>query len=412
MTLKIRVSTIKYALLYSLLFLAAMNFQAKFFYFVFATFLVVLVSKTRLRIDRASFLYFFVCCMMALYNNKEGLISMLRCLAHFCFFLVGLNFVTEDGVPEEKTALLEKVEKRGLWLLAVISTGSFTHYGLNFFYNFGRSLGRNTNDIWTGQRMAATGQNALACLMLGFSVAMLILPGKKWHRLAAICAIALMLGYNMVLSTRTMIVMLLILVVVGFGFLQKGLRRGQRTKAFVAVVLFALLAVIAYLLDIGGIQEYIKDSSLYGRFRGYGIFSWDETSRLYAKVQFLKNMYKYPFGGMHSRARYGYAHDLLLDGYDEYGIVVFLLLIAILIHGGVQLYRTLKRTGYSFRFKLSLLLVYAAILLEFTIEPILPGMQWLFACYCLINGCITAMNRVDSRCRKRSMRSPNESLAD
>lgn len=413
MTLKLKVSKIKYALLYSLLFLAAMNFQAKFFYYVYTSFLVIFITQKRLRVDRVSLLYLFVGCIMALYNYKEGMLSMIRCLAHYCFYLIGLNLLTDEGPPREKTAQLEKVETRGFLLLAMISTGSFVHYGLNYLYNLGKSLGRNTNDIWTGQPMAATGQNALACLMIGFSVAMIFMPQKKWHRIAAAFALALMLLYNMVLSTRTMIVMLLIIVVVGIVFVQKESYGKQKIRIIIAAMFFILAALMVYLLDIGGIQEYIKDSSIYSRFRGYGLFNWNsKTSRMYIKAHYLRNMYKYPLGGVHSRAKYGYAHDLLLDGYDEYGIVVFLLLVAILIHGGVQLYRILKRTDYSTGFKLSLLLVYVAILLEFTVEPILPGMQWLFACYCLVNGCITAMNRIDNRCKKRSMQSPNESLAD
>lgn len=412
MTLKLKVSKIEYVLLYGLLFLAAMNFQAKFFYFVYTSFFVTLVMQKRLRIDRAALLYLFACGIMAIYNHKEGMLSMIRCLAHFCFYLVGLNLITEEGQTKDKSALLARIEKRGFFLIAMISLGSFTHYGLNFLYNIGKSLGRNTNDIWTGQQMAATGQNALACLMLGFSIAMLFSPRKKWHRVGALFAIVLMILYNMVLSTRTMIVMLLALLVVAFVFVQKGSPSSQKRKVLVVVILLALLTVMAYIFNIGGLQEYIHRSSLYSRFRGYGMFTWNETSRLYRKVHYIKNMHKYPFGGMHLRAQYRYAHDLLLDGYDEYGIVVFLLLIAILIHGGMQLYRILKRSSYSFSFKISLLLIYSAILLEFMIEPILPGMQWLFACYCLINGCITAMNRIDTQCRKRSMQSPNESFTD
>ena len=105
------------------------------------------------------------------------------------------------------------------------------------------------------------------------------------------------------------------------------------------------------------------------------------------------------------RARFGYAHDLLLDAYDEYGVVAFLLLVAILIQGGLQVYRLLRYSNYSGGFKLALLLIYVAILLEFWVEPILAGMQWLFACYCLINGCVTGMNLSERRYRKRSMQS-------
>ena len=102
------------------------------------------------------------------------------------------------------------------------------------------------------------------------------------------------------------------------------------------------------------------------------------------------------------RARYSFAHDLLLDAYDEYGVIVFLLLIVILIVGVAHLYRLLRRTGYGESIKLATLLISCAVLLEFTVEPILAGIPWLFSCYCLINGCVTGMNITHTRNKKET----------
>lgn len=413
MTLKIKASKIKSLLLYSLLFLAAMNFLAKFFYFVYISFFAVLITQKRLRVDRMSLIYLCACSVMALYNADEGVLSILRCFAPFCFYLVGLNLVTINAHHSIQRSLLDSIEKYGYLLLAAISAGSFAHYGCNYLHNMGTSLGRNTIDIWSGQRMAATGQNALACLMMGLAVAMLYLPHKKWHRIIAMILIVFMLLYNLILATRTMIVILAVLVLAGFVYSQKERMSGAKfLKSVFAIALLIIVAVAVYLLNVGGIQDYLEESLLFNRLGGSLGSMLDNSSRTNIKLLFIKNMHRYPVGGMHLRAKFSYAHDLLLDGYDEYGVFVFMLLVVILIYGCWQLCWLLRQTNYSEYFKLSLLLVYVAILLEFTVEPILAGMQWLFACYCLINGCITGMNMTYRRNKKGVHDHQNESITD
>lgn len=394
MIVKIEVEKIKEALVLVLLFMASMNFDAKFFYFVFLSFLVVLVAQRCLAIDTVSIIYLLLCITMAIYNFGEGLLSMLRCFAPFCFYLVGINLVSDNPTAMSKMQKRNDPQKLGYSILEAISLGSFSHYFLNYVYNLGSSLGRNTNDIWTGQIMAATGQNALACLMLGLACAMLFLPPRKWHRWAALAIISLMLMYNLVLSCRTLLVILCILLMVGMVYPKQNTKYGMQLLKYITY--FALLCgavMVLYTLNIGGFRDYIQDSMLFSRFDGSITLLTDNESRANAKLSFISQMLKYPFGGCHMRKMYGYAHDLLLDAYDEYGVIVFLLMIVVLIISIVKLYVLLRRTDYSESFKLSLLLIYCAVLLEFTVEPILAGMPWLFSCYCLINGCTIGMNR-------------------
>lgn len=394
MRIKIEVEKIKEMLVLALLFMASMNFNAKFFYFVFLSFLVVLVTQRCMAIDTVSIIYLLLCITMAIYNFGEGLLSMLRCFAPLCFYLVGLNLVSDDLTAKPKIQKRNDPQKMGYSVLVTISLGSFSHYFLNYVYNLGFSLGRNTNDIWTGQIMAATGQNALACLMLGLACTMLFLPPRKWHRWAALAIISLMLMYNLVLSCRTMLAILCILLLIGMVYPKQNTSYGaQLLKCMTYFALLGGAVMVLYTLNIGGFRDYIQDSTLFLRFNGSITSLTDVESRSSTKLAFISHMISYPFGGCHMRKTYGYAHDLLLDAYDEYGIIVFLLMIVVLIISIVHLYVLLRRTDYSESFKLSLLLIYCAVLLEFTVEPILAGMSWLFSCYCLINGCTIGMNR-------------------
>lgn len=396
MALKLNLSKVKNVAVLALLFLAAMNFQAKFFYFVFLSLFVVVVVQRRIKADFISLIYMMLSVVMALYNAHEGVLSMLRCLAPFFFYLVGMNMV--DDIPKTiaKEQETDFAQKQGYTILVVISLGSFSHYAMNFFYNFGSTIGRNTNDIWTRVPMAATGQNALACLMLGLATAMIFLPIKKWHRYAAVAAIVMMLAYNLVLAGRTLIVILLVLLLIGLFYPKAKVKNApKKTKTIVEIVLFVLAILVIYLMNIGGIRDYVENSLLFNRFGGSLDSFANNSERSNTRLAFLSEMLNYPFGGLHLREKYGYAHDLLLDGYDEYGILGFVLLIAVLVTGIFQLCINHRCTAYTKEFKLALLLIYFAILLEFMVEPILAGMPWLFSCYCLINGCVTGMNRVN-----------------
>ncbi len=380
-----------------LLLFATMNFYAKFFYFVFAAIIFICVLQRKIVINTISLVYLALGLLMAVYNSDEGILSMLRCFAYFFMYLVGYNIIM---VNKHDKKLKNGIQGIAFTLLMVIALGSFLHYILNFIYNIGVGGGRNTNDIWTGQIMAATGQAALASIMLGFSVAMILLPKKKVFRyLGFICLLGIVI-YNFILAGRTLFFILAILLVIGFLFILITSKRKALIGKYILGFL-AILTIIAILImfNVGGIRDYILDSNFFNRFDSNSSTSFWESQRINIKISYLANAYKYPFGGLNLRNEFNYAHDLLLDGYDEYGIFGLILLVAILITGIMSLYKILKNNVINKSLKLSLLSVYGAVLLIFCVEPILAGMSWLFACFCLINGLMSAINKVEKNQR-------------
>lgn len=409
MTFRIEVEKIRNMLIFFLLFFASMNFQAKFFFFVFGATGVLLLLRRFFVVDYGAFVYLALGIWMAIYNYDEGLLSMVRCIAPTCFYLVGLNLTLEDnrsiGVEQD----LNYFQKQGKNILLAISLGSFFHYMMNYIYNFGQNLGRNTNDIWTGVSMAATGQNALACLMLGFAVALLFLPGKEWHRVLAALSVIAILMYNLVLAGRTVIIILACLLIVGF-FYKKINKMPNKKSDTIYLAVISILVLVLFIFNIGGIRDYVFKSELLSRFNISLSSLTDDNARVGKKLNFISHAIFYPFGGLHLREKYGFAHDLLLDGYDEYGFVALVLMIIMLSMGIINIYKNLRYTSYSHSFKLMLLLINISILLEFMVEPILEGMPWLFSCYSLINGCVSGLNR--TYFSKRSLNNPDESIAN
>lgn len=413
MALRIERDKLKSALIFGLLFLASMNFYAKFFYFAFAAFFALCLTKKKITVNVVSLLYLALAVLMAVYNSGEGIKSMLRCLAPVCLYIVGSNIAL--GVSQSRNGSVwydtEHAEKTGFAALVTIAAGSFTHYILNFLLNVGQDSSRNTIDIWSRAIMAATGQATLACLMLGLSVAMVFLPKRKSFRYIGIVCIIGVLAYNLMLAGRTLVIILCVLFVLAIVYVFKTSgSTNKRVRTFMIIAVVLLAVAIVFTANVGGIRDAVLDSNLFERFEGGNMFS-DNSPRNEAKLNYLRDMFKYPMGGLHLRSQYGYAHDLLMDGYDEYGILGLLMLLGILALGVRALYRMMIRTDYAKETKLAFLCVNCAVWLVFYVEPILSGMQWLFACYALMNGIMDAMNVTDSRAMN-SNGVVNESAAD
>ena len=393
--IKIDVKKTEYTLIVLFLFLAAMNFYAKFFYFVFAAFIVLILLEKNLKVNLNTVPYLLLGINMAIYNADEGILSALRCLAYVFCYMIGCNLLMnaprDDSLNNAES--LRIIQKRGYTVLSAICWGAFIHYMLNFLINYNSLLGRNTNDIWTGERLSATIQAAIACLMTGFAVSMVICPTKKIFRFIGIVSVIGIMAYNLMLAGRTLLFMLVIVFAVGFiYFLANTKNQAQKSEALIIVIVISVVALLLFILNVGGIQDYVFGSNLFLRFDGIdeNLFGGERIRR---KILFLQNALKYPLGGLHLRERFGYAHDLLLDAYDEYGFIELIILIFILSLGIKNLVQICKNKDLDVSFRLSYLCVYVSILLEFCIEPIFEGVPWLFVCYCLINGCVDGTNK-------------------
>lgn len=393
--LKIKMCNVEYGIELCILFLCAMNFRARFFYFVFAVIFVLMLFQKKLRANQMCVVYFALGILMSIYNVGSGMMAMLRCFSYGIMYIVGYNVLSTRKQFEHITEKNKQIERKAYFLLLAIAFGSFSHFILNYIYNFGQNLGRNTNDIWTGEVMAATGQAALSCIMIGVSVAMILYPRKKYVGLLGVVTILSMLAYNLVLAGRTMLAIVGIVFVIGLLFVFVHVPNTKKRTSVILKVFFVVVAcIVLYRLNICGIQDMILKSNLYLRFFGKTQLEFTETGRTVVRINYLKHFFEYPFGGTYMREQFGYFHDLLFDAYDEYGFVSFLLLIGILFNGLREVYHFCVCKKHDVMIRLTFCCTYVSIVLEFCVEPIFAGMQWLFVCYCMINGCIARMNRM------------------
>lgn len=369
----------------TLLFLSNMNAFQKCFYYIYAAFVAtIIVRKGKILVDTStlilclfSFTYFFLAP-----GSKGNIMVALKQFAYPMCYIIGLGFPVSKN---EQYGIVRKEEKNTIAIISVAALGSLAHFLLNMYINWG-SLNRNNKDIWMGEIFGATGQAALAVLSIGLFSALLFSSKKKLIQIASGIGLSLIFIYNLTLAGRTIILLSLVAIMVAFVFDYKQKNGKHKHKKIFWPCVCAAAITIAYLYDFMGVRTLVLGSNLSLRFDNMQV---TEDSRLIYKLQYLSLSLQYPLGGGVIRNLVGgYAHDLVLDAYNDVGLIGVFLLIVFLYKAIKLVVFSVKSADYSHEFKLVVLCVVIVLLLEFMVEPILAGMPWLFCDFCLIAGAL------------------------
>lgn len=377
-----------------LLGLAAMNVIGRYYYFTYIALIFFCLKPNRkFKVDIVPvILLFLVGLSWVLFSPATSLsiFGLIKPFTYVLCYIIGASMLDDDDDYGSNEAPLKLFYK----LIVFVSAGSFCHYLINWFTNFG-SRDRNTIDIWTKLPMGATGQAALACLPLGLAIACLFFKSNAKIKIASIATIILVLGYNLILSGRTLIIMCLILI--AFGFLHSlSMQKKGRWRLILIVAVAIVLLVYAYNSNLFNIRTYVEESPIYERFfLEDSTQELDEDGRMRMKIYHLQNMGRYLFGGANIRKEIGHAHDILLDTYDEAGIIAFIAMFVYLFVGIIHLVKCLNNKSLPFAFRNIIACIYIILYIEFMVEPILQGVPWLFATFCLIDGYVSRILSYD-----------------
>ena len=314
--------------------------------------------------------------------------SMVKCVVWPVAYLLGYGLIKQSA-KEENIA-----EKRVTSLIKLIVFGLLAHYTLNMLVNYGdNALGRNTLDFWSGETRAATGQAALAIIPLGWAVAGIANAESFKSSIGNILVIALILFYNLTLSTRILLLLVPILFAVALIFNMKQQRTAKsKRKILITILVISLAVVVIYAFNLWGVRDIIEDSVLSQRYEVTENMGITDDSRWERKLEYLKLMSTQLLGGGNINAQVGgYAHDVFLDTYDEAGIFSLIAVIAIVWDAISKLRKFIKYADVEHGLKGILLCVYIAILVEFMVEPIIAGIPWMLVLFCFLNGMVTAI---------------------
>lgn len=373
-----------------LLFFAfsTMNVINRYYYFAYiAIALFCVKSDRKFKLDSAPVAMLTVLAVSWVAFSPESAASILGLIKPFTYvlcYIVGNNLLDDDVANSN-----EKTSFRLFYIaITAVAAGSLIHYLLNWYIN-AEAVDRNTVDIWTGTAAAATLQAGLACLPLGLSIAFLFSKTKIWVKILSVAAVVVSLLYNLVLAGRTLFILLFAVIAVAFLH-RLSMQKKGRLRVIVVLLAIILLVVFVYQTNLFNVREFIEDSPIYERFFAKNSSSdLDEDGRMRKKLYHLDNMDKAIFGGAHNREEIGHSHDIILDTYDEAGIFALIAILGYLGISLIHLVRCVRDKSLPFTFRNVVLCVYTVVYLEFMVEPILQGMPWFFATFCLIDGYVS-----------------------
>lgn len=378
---KISLFDLIYVAVLLLVFLATLNFENKYFYLYFFAFAASLLLSQKITFNTSLICLLVLSLCITLFANwtRDTILTMIKPFVFPLAYIMGCNLFGSKKME------LEKSEKRVTNVLMIVSGGMFLHYILNWVSNAGDVTNRNTIDYWTKEVLAATNQAVMAVMALGVSVAILLSNFKIWKKIIALAAVAAIMIYNLTLAGRTLVFMTVILVVAGVIY-RITIEKKGRAKFLLGFVGILLILVLLFAFDAFGLRSMTEESLLANRFGPSGSMDIDETERVDQKLNYLKGIWAYPFGGGHFREIAGYAHDIFFDTFDEAGIFAFIAIIIYVVAAASRMVKVAKDKQLTNNFKFLILCTYLACFMMFCLEPVILNAQWMFASFCLIDG--------------------------
>lgn len=391
-----------FSLTHVFLFLTTFNVLNRYYIFAFLTFGIYVLSRSLnmyITIDTSlvCLLLFGVFWIIFSPNVSGTIFSLLKPFIYLIFYALGcavINDLYNDSNGNEKY-----LYKTFYTLVFIIASGPFVHLMLNFFSTVGSAgvTNRNTVDFWTKEVLSATGQATLACIAIGLAVSVIFSHTRRIFKVASITALVLIFAYNLILSGRTIIVLILICLI--FSVLHILIvEKKLRLKVVLAVCLAIFLLIFLYSQNVFNIKESIENSLFYERLFGNSAIELTDDVRIDRKIYYLKNFFDHMFGGGHFLNSVGYAHDIFLDTYDEAGIFALLFMAVYIISALVRCIKCLFNENLSFTCRQITVCIYLVFFVQFMVEPILQGTPWLFAYFCLFDG---AANSISNSIIKR-----------
>lgn len=368
-----------------LVFLGAANFANRYYYWTFFSFLLLLIlKKTIFRIDLSFVMLMILGMSIVIFDNNSWnhVTDLIKPFSYVISYVIGYNMLI--SYADREFAIIEEQWRK---FVLILVAGNLFHLVLNWSINIGITE-RNTIDYWKKDILSATGQMAIACLIIGCACAYLFMENKKLYKILAIIALIAILSYNLILAGRTVIVLIFIMLLVAYCYYMI-CSSNLKYKIYISIgiCIILLLIIVSYRLNVFDIKTIVEKSNLYLRFFGEFGQKIGMDKRFDYKKEYMSLLVKYPFGGNNILTKVGkYAHDLYLDAYDEAGIFAFGSLVIYVVMTVKNLIEVLRCRTMSFETRQLMLCTYAVLYIEFMIEPILIGEPWLFATFCLING--------------------------
>ncbi len=287
-----------------------------------------------------------------------------------------------------------------VYFALMIAFGFFLHGMLNLYSSiqvFGASFNNNYRqafDFWQSRSITVTTASLYYTPFTVMSIGAIFFARRMSIKALAAVSVGLALYASMIYQNRTLILacglvgamnVLLVLLDPDIPMTKKYLMCG-------AMAFVALLIVIAFLANVGGIRDTIMNSSLMNRMSAEDQ-KQDRTTIW--KSFIFGEAWKYPFGGTKAVLydHKPFVHNTWLDAFRRGGFFPFVFLCTFTVRSAlstVSFARLGKVTGEETGVVLSLL---AGMMLSFMVEPVIEANPYVFYLPILVMGTINGHNR-------------------
>lgn len=379
-----------------LLVMAGMNFLNQFFYFFLAAIVLAIAAHRRIVIDASAVCLMLVGLSWVIFSptGMDSITNMIKPMLYVLAYFAGACYLSYSC----KNKNAGEIERIFIRMTVLLSVGPFIHYLLNMIDNWGVSE-RNTIDFWAKTVLSATNQAAMSCMAISISIGALFAKVEKKYKWLSVAVLLLGAIYNLTLAGRTIFAIIVIVAVISCIYLYVNSKRSRKSKIVLSIVLIAAGLVLCYIYDAFGLKSAIVESNFYYRFFGKNAYHDIESdTRMARKLLFITHFSTGILGGARLRnSGIGYAHDIILDTFDEAGLVAFVAMVVFLIRSGRVFWRFMKLSKIQMASKQIVMSLYIAQLLQFIVEPVLQGAPWMFAMFCFQSGMLGVFLKLQAR---------------
>ena len=275
------------------------------------------------------------------------------------------------------------------------------HVILNSIYEYivhghhGFFMSSSHYDFWTKEKISNTSTAINIDILFGCVYYLFFHEKNKVLKIIDLVTFVLAMFYLMVIGRRTPVMMLFIVFAVSFAYetIYLGNTSKKLRKAFVslfaAAIIFVLLVVTIYSLNIFNARDILNEYRIIGKFsKG---FINDQRFELYFGS--FKLMPQYIWGGQHISTILGeQVHDFWIDIYDYAGIVPCTIMIVYSLIFLRDSIKVLKNDKVNQDFRILLIGVLTCIVLQMFLEPVMTGASLFLLASIIIHGLFERLN--------------------
>ena len=306
-------------------------------------------------------------------------------------FFLPLAYYIGSNISQPNEEKLKKV-------ILLISIAMASHLILNFIYELitrGIIIMRKRDhyDIWTQNIMSSTALATNMVFIFGCLYYLLYFEINKVLKYSGLICFIIVTIYNIALGRRTPLLILFVSLLTAFvadKYVFKNDNKYKTPKTIILIVLFMILMLcVSYYFDLFGCRKVITSLSVVDKFLKDGF----STERLHFFFEAIKLMPKYLWGGQKISQLIGqYIHDLWMDTYDFAGIIPFVSLWMYSFLAAKTIKSLFLNNKISSSTKVLIISLFAGIIIQLFLEPIMSGSSIFLIFIIMIVSCIESLN--------------------